>query len=111
MIRSPRLCRVGAFVLGLSALPGMAAAEQAEVKQDSISILSVKPDGPVPVGVRATFTFELEVTLQSVEEAVVSVGFNSGDAIFSEMGDPYPVKAGTQRLRVSAETVPVDRGR
>src|SRR5688500_4168968 len=111
MTRSPQFYRVVALALGLSSVTGLARAGQADVKKDTISILSVRPDGPVPAGVRVKFTFELEITLQSVPEASLAVGFNSAEVQRLEMGDPSTVRAGTQRLRVSAETVPVDRGR
>ncbi len=87
------------------------SAALAQLPADSISILSVEPSGPLPADRAAKFTVLVEVTVASVREAAVAIGFNSENALRHEMGESQRVVAGTHRVRLSAETTPRDWGR
>lgn len=78
--------------------------------RDKIRILAFQPSGPVQRGVETQFTIQIEVDLQSAKEGVVRVGFNLDSPTSFRMIDSRDVHAGTQKIKFSVKTKPVDWG-
>jgi hypothetical protein len=46
--------------------------------KDKVAIVVIQPAGPVPRGVETEFTFDIQYTLETIEEGVLTIGFNTG---------------------------------
>jgi hypothetical protein len=80
--------------------------------KDAIVIVSVVPDGAVKAGESVTFTFELDVTLESADEAWLRLGFNTlDDPNRFRMVSQYLLRRGMERVKISAVVKPKDWGR
>ena len=101
---------VGAVVAAF----GVLAPSPAAAQQDRVAIVSVTPSGPVTRGVEVEFTFEVDVTLGTRDEAVVHLGFNAERPNSWKMVAQQVVSRGDQRVVLKAVVIPVDwreRGR
>ena len=81
---------------------------------DKVAILVVQPAGPVPRGVETEFTFDIQYTLETIEEGVLTIGFNTGSHgsrpnAFEEV-ESRVIKRGTDRITIKAKVIPVDWG-
>jgi hypothetical protein len=82
-----------------------AAAEQT----DDIRIVSIDP--PVlSAGVETRLTIDVDVILETGEEAAVRVGFNVNSPDAFRMVDSHDVQRGRQRLTFDVTVVPIDWG-
>jgi hypothetical protein len=82
-----------------------AAAEQT----DDIRIVSIDP--PVlSAGVETRLTIDVDVILETGEEAVVRVGFNVNSPDAFRMVDSHDVQRGRQRVTFDVTVVPIDWG-
>lgn len=81
--------------------------EKARAKtKDNIKILEVSATAPVKDGVSNQFTVQIEYTLESEDEGMVSVGFNSDDPGSYKMSGQKKVIRGTTVLTMKANVVP-----
>jgi hypothetical protein len=91
-------------------VPGLSQQRDAPAKDD-VAIVSVQPDGPLTRGVEVELTFEVDVTLQSEDEAILHLGFNTDQPRSFEMLESYAIYRGTERVTLKAKVTPVDWGR
>ncbi len=77
-------------------------------KTDKLSIINVVTFYPVQDGVANEFTVDLEYTLESAEEAVVAIGFNSESPGSFRMSGRKRIRKGTQLVTLKANVVPKD---
>ena len=100
------ICFLGVAFAALSALVPPAIAAQ----QDVVVIVSVTPVGPVTRGVPVEFTFDVDVTLATREDALVHLGFNTDRPNSWKMETQKVVHRGHQRVSLTARVIPVDWG-
>ena len=72
--------------LFLITLIGFAAYGQDKAKADRIKIVSVSAENPVRDAVANDFTVQVDVTLDSVDEGILSIGFNVDKEILAVIG-------------------------
>jgi len=82
--------------------------------KDKVAILVIQPGGAVPRGVETEFTVDIQYTLETIEEGILTVGFNTGSHgsrvnAFEEI-ESRVIKRGTDRISVKASVIPVDWG-
>jgi hypothetical protein len=82
--------------------------------KDKVAILVIQPAGPVPRGVETEFTFDIQYTLETIDEGVLTIGFHTGSHgsrpnAFEEI-ESRAIKRGTDRITVKARVIPVDWG-
>jgi hypothetical protein len=77
---------------------------------DRIRIVAFQPSGTVKRGVETRFTIQIEADLQSAKEGVARVGFNLDSPTSFRMIDSRDVHEGTQKIKFSVKTKPVDWG-
>lgn len=77
---------------------------------DKIRIVAFQPSGTAKRGVETEFNIEIEVDLQSAKEGVARVGFNLDSPTSFRMIDSRDVHEGTQKIKFSVKTKPVDWG-
>ena len=80
-------------------------------RKDSLTVVSVQPSGPLTRGVEVELTFEIDVQLETADEAIVSLGFNTRQPRSWEMIEEYEVYRGAERITLKATVTPVDWGR
>jgi hypothetical protein len=94
------------FVIAcLLAASAFAAAEQG----DDIRIVSINPP-VVAAGVESRLRIDVDVILETGEEAVVRIGFNLNSPDAFRMVDSHDVQRGRQRLTFEVTVVPIDWG-
>ena len=105
-------------VVAVSAFVFLAAAgDQPKVTsddsgtKDKVAILVIQPAGPVPRGVETEFTFDIQYTLETIEEGVLTIGFNTGSHgsrpnAFEEV-ESRAIKRGTDRILSKQERFPL----
>ena len=75
---------------------------------DRIRIINVTAAAPVTDGVENEFTVELEYTLDSADEAMVGIGFNSEKPAVYKMTTNKKIKRGTNLIALKAVVKPKD---
>jgi hypothetical protein len=86
-----------------------ATVPTAAAQTDDIRIVSIDP--PVlSAGVETRLTIDVDVLLESGEEAVVRIGFNVSSPDAFRMVDSHDVQRGRQRLTFDVTVVPIDWG-
>ncbi|HEY6361594.1 MAG TPA: hypothetical protein VIX63_10850 [Vicinamibacterales bacterium] len=103
-----------ALAPALGERPRVEGPSPAAAQQDRVAIVSVTPSGPVTRGVEVEFTFEVDVTLDTRNEAMVHLGFNADRPNSWKMVAQEVVSRGDQRVLLRAVVIPVDwreRGR
>lgn len=92
----------------------LAVTSDQSASKDKVDILIIQPAGPVPRGVETEFTFDIQYTLESIEDGVLTIGFNTGShgatATSFEEVESRKIKRGTDRITVKAKVIPVDWG-
>ncbi len=81
-----------------------------EEKPDSVLIKTVASDKNVVRGVESEITVAVDYRLQSADEAVLMLGFNTDDPVRVTPKDTLIVKAGTGTATLKGTVVPVDWG-
>jgi len=81
-----------------------------EEKPDAVVIKTVATDKDVVRGVETEIVVTIDYRLQSADEAVLMLGFNSDDPSRFTPKDSTIVKAGTGSVSLKATIVPVDWG-
>jgi len=80
--------------------------------KDDIQIIGVVPAGAVEAQVETTFTFEVDVTLETADEAWLNLGFNDGaNSTSFRMVSEFLLRKGVERVKISATVRPKDWGR
>lgn len=75
-------------------------------KRDRIKILSVSSAGPVKDGIPNEFTIEIEYFVDSVNEAMISIGFNTNDPGGFRMTGNKKVTRGANVVTLKANVTP-----
>jgi len=78
--------------------------------KDEIAIQIIEPPGPALRGVETEFTLDIQYTLDSVEEGMLSVAFNTAGPITDRIVEMRPIHRGSGRILVKTKAVPVDWG-
>ena len=99
-----QICRypsIALFVL----MMGMTAHVRAG---DNVKIIQIVPDSLVMSNVESEITVEVEYNLESKDEGVINLGFNTRGANAYVMGEGVRVKKGRGKLTLKAKVKPVD---
>ena len=78
--------------------------------KDDVAIRISEPPGPALRGVETEFTLDIQYTLDSVEEGMLSVAFNTAGPLTDRIVEMRPIHRGSGRILVKARAVPVDWG-
>lgn len=84
------------------------AQSNEQIKPDKIRIVSVTTAKPIEDGVLNEFTVEIEYTVESAEEAAISIGFNSEKPGAYRMTTRKKVNRGTNFITLKADVIPKD---
>jgi hypothetical protein len=104
----PVIAAISAVLLLLGSTGRDYAGAGGASSQDRVEILSVLPAGSVTRGVEMEFTLDIEYTLDSLDDGVLSVGFNTDRPNAYRIVETRAIERGTDRLSVKAKAVPVD---
>ena len=87
-----------------------AFSQQAKHREtaDTVRIISVFAEFPVKDGVQNEFTVQVEYFLDSADEALIAVGFNSDDPGRYRMTGSKKVARGTNVITLKGRVVPKD---
>src|SRR5687768_14475158 len=77
-------------------------------KPDKIRIVNVTAAKPIQDGVLNEFTVEVEYTVESADEAAISIGFNSEKPGAYRMTARRKVNRGTNVIILKADVIPKD---
>ena len=107
--------KIPTFGTGDSIAPGgkphdKPAAITGAPSKDEIAIQIIEPSGPGLRGVETEFTFDIQYTLDSVEEGVMSVAFNTAGPNADRIVEMRPIARGSGRILIKTKAVPVDWG-
>ncbi len=99
--------------MSLASEPGPVTSDDSQTL-DKVAILIIQPGGPVTRGVETDFTFDIQYTLESIDEGVLTIGFNTGSHgakpnAFEEV-ESRVIERRTDRISVKAKVIPVDWG-
>jgi hypothetical protein len=89
-------------------LTGVVAVSLAQ--SDDVRIVGLAPAEGVTRGVETAFTVEVDVDLQSADEATARIGFNVASPQQFRMFDSRDLQRGRNRLTFTVKVVPVDWG-
>ena len=89
-------------------LTGVAAVSLAQ--SDDVRIVGLAPAEGVTRGVETEFTVEVDVDLQSADEATARIGFNVTSPQQFRIFDSRDLQRGRNRLTFTVKVVPVDWG-
>ncbi len=99
------------LLTALFAVPTVALTSPPAPK-DALRLVSIVPAGSVSAGSEVTFTLEVDVTLETADEAWLHLGFNDGDQPDRfRMSSQFLVRRGMERVTLTATAVPKDWGR
>lgn len=76
--------------------------------KDDVAIRIIGPTGPALRGVETEFTFDIDYTLDSVAEGVLSVAFNTAGPNTDRIVEMRPITRGSGRIRIKTKVVPAD---
>ena len=79
-------------------------------QSDDIRIVALAPVEGVTRGVETEFTVEVDLDLQSADEAAARIGFNVASPQQFRMFDSRDLQRGRHRLTFTVKVVPVDWG-
>jgi hypothetical protein len=79
-------------------------------QSDDIRIVALAPVEGVTRGVETAFTVEVDVDLQSADEATARIGFNVASPQQFRIFDSRDLQRGRNRLTFTVKVVPVDWG-
>jgi len=77
-------------------------------KRDFIKILDISASAPVIDGVKNEFTVQIQYTLDTADEAMAAIGFNSDDPGSYRMTGKKKITRGTNTVTLKARVVPKD---
>ena len=89
-------------------LTGVVAVSLAQ--SDDVRIVGLAPAEGVTRGVETEFTVEVDVDLQSADEATARIGFNVASPQQFRIFDSRDLQRGRNRLTFTVKVVPVDWG-
>jgi hypothetical protein len=99
------------FLIGMALLVGCYLSGEAQDKSaDTIKIISVTTTKPVTRGVENEFTVEVEYNLDSKDEGIINLGFNTQKPTSFVMEDGRIVKKGSGNITLKAKIIVVDWG-
>jgi hypothetical protein len=101
--------RLGPLFVSACCAWGLVWVAQAQ-ERDEVRIESVNPPGPVTRGVEIEFTIEVVADLESEDEGITMVGFNTESPAVFKMLDSHLVKHGKNRFSFKLRVVPADWG-
>ena len=78
--------------------------------KDEAAIRIIEPTGPAVRGVETEFTFDIDYTLDSIDEGTLSLAFNTGGPIAEKIVEMRPITRGSGQIRIKTKAVPVDWG-
>jgi hypothetical protein len=99
-------CFIAAVLFALTVLP----VQPAYAAGDSVSIVSITPTGFEDYGKEATFTVTVNYTLQSVDQGIVYLGFNTNTADRYSLVDEAIVSKGSGTVTLKGTVVPAGWG-
>jgi len=94
-------------VLGVSSVFTQDTKDK-KTSPDSVQILDVSAESPVKDGVQNEFTVQIQYTLDTADEAMASIGFNSDDPGRYRMTGMKKVTRGTNIFTLRGRVVPKD---
>jgi hypothetical protein len=103
------------FGTGEPIVPGVKAHDRPAAvagapSKDDVTIRIVEPTVPAVRGVETEFTFDIDYTLDSVDEGTLSIAFNTAGPIDDKIVEMRPITRGSGRIRIKRKAVPVDWG-
>lgn len=101
--------RWGLVFLSVCCVSGMLWAAEGHAR-DEVKIESVSPPGPVTRGVETEFTIDIVADLESDDEGMTMVGFNTESPAVFKMVESHSVKHGKNRFSFKVRAVPADWG-
>jgi hypothetical protein len=93
------------LVLGISSVFAQDAKEK---RTDTVQILSVSAESPVRDGVQNEFTVQIQYFLDTADEALLAIGFNSDDPGRYHMTGSKRVIRGTNVITLKGRVIPKD---
>jgi len=79
--------------------------------KDALTLVSIVPAGAVRAGSEVEFTLEIDVTLETVDEAWLHLGFNVEEANRYRMVSQYLIYRGMEHVVIKGKAVPRNYGR
>jgi hypothetical protein len=101
--------RLSVLFVSVCCASGLLWAVQAH-ERDEVRIESVNPPGPVTRGVETEFTIDVVADLESDDDGMTMVGFNTESPTVFKMLDSHLVKHGKNRFSFKVRAVPADWG-
>lgn len=102
------------LLLGLATVAALTAtAEPVSLGEsgDHIEILHIEPSTPLEAGVPTELRVDVEVDLQSADEGIAMIGFNSSEVRAFRMDDQFKIERGAQQLTFEVTIVPINWGK
>jgi len=96
------------FLFLIFAAAGASAQVKEQDSPDKITIVNVATSAPVRDGVDNEFTVEIQYTLETADEAMVAIGFNSDKPNGYRMMAQKRIKRGTNSITLKADVKPKD---
>ena len=107
-MNAPRLIAVGLATLIASVSPAHSASPP---PKDALTLVSVVPAGAVRPGSEVEFSLEVDVTLETADEAWLHLGFNVEKPTRYRMVSQYLIYRGMERVVIKGKAVPHSYGR
>jgi hypothetical protein len=98
------LCMTAILVL----VPSSLGERRGRASTDTIKIVKLTSAQPVHRGVETEFTIKVEYTLESADDGIIMLGFNTMEPKTSMMVQSEIVHKGSGTTRFKAKVVPVD---
>lgn len=96
------------FLFLIFAVSNVSAQINDQNSPERITIVNVTTSVPVRDGVDNEFTVEIEYTLESADEAMIAIGFNSDNPNRYRMMAQKRIRKGTNRITLKADVKPKD---
>jgi len=90
------------------AVSSVLAQDAKEKSSDAVQILSVSAESPVKDGVQNEFTVQIQYTLDTADEALLAIGFNSDDPGRYHMTGSKKVARGANVIILKGRVIPRD---